>query len=59
MLTTQALETVLMAAKLSISDTGPIRLSDDEKVREAIEEVQELLKSYEDNDYKDEDYMED
>ena len=55
MITAQALDIVLMAAKLSISDTGPIRLSDDEKVREAIEEVQELLKSYEDNDYKDED----
>ena len=27
--------------------------------RQAIKEVRSLLKSYEDNDYKDEDYMED
>ena len=30
-----------------------------DKERQAIEEVESLLESYEDNDYKDEDYMED
>ena len=30
-----------------------------ERERQAIEEVRSLLESYEDNDYKDEDYMED
>jgi hypothetical protein len=53
MITAQALDIVLKMARSSRG--GALR----EREVEAIEEVEELLSSYENNDYKDEDYLED
>ena len=56
MLTGQALDIVLMMARKSYSKTfGPTELE-----REAIDEVEVLLSSFDDNgNYAEEDYMED
>ena len=57
MITTQALDIVLEMARETYAASGGILSRQLET--EAIKEVESLLKSYEDNDYKDEDYMED